>query len=52
MKAAIRITASDLIRALRSYLHGVADNVAAGYRRGEDGRPRDRQEDDDDRRRT
>lgn len=52
MKTAIHITTNDLIRGLRSTLHGMADEVAAGYRRGEDRGERDREEADDDRRRT
>jgi hypothetical protein len=33
MKAAIRTTGDDLVRSLRSLLHGMADDVASGYRR-------------------
>jgi hypothetical protein len=32
MKAAIRTTGADLVRSLRSLLHGMADDVASGYR--------------------
>ena len=52
MKATIRTTTSDLIRGLRSSLHGLADDVTTGYRPDEDRRERDREEADDDRRRT
>ncbi|MCO6389509.1 hypothetical protein GTW25_00500 [Aliihoeflea aestuarii] len=52
MKTAIHITMYDLIRSLRSTLHGMADDVATGYRRGGYRRERDREEADDDRRRT
>lgn len=52
MKIAIRTTTNDLIRSLRSYLHGVADDFATGYRQSGDRRERDGEEADDDRRRT
>ncbi|MHB2265907.1 hypothetical protein [Aliihoeflea sp. PC F10.4] len=51
MKTAIRVTTNDLIRSLRSYLHGMADDLATGYRRGGDRREREREEADDERRR-
>ncbi|MCO6388633.1 hypothetical protein [Aliihoeflea sp. 40Bstr573] len=37
MKATIRTTSDDLVKSLRSLLHGLADDVASGYR-GERGR--------------